>query len=142
MSRGEVLAACFTKEKIMMNATGTAQFKNEGRLLETTLVLQPHTPMQHEMLERVAKLHAGATMENGQLVLRRTLIVPAAGEAIAQEGTTAASAGEGKPAATGGAQSTDPTSPAHIHEADESRKKCKHCGLSWKKVLQGQPRPH
>jgi hypothetical protein len=78
MTRGEALKAAFVQEtKMALTVTGTAEFKNEGKLLETVVKIQPSFPDQHDRLELVAKLYGpeNANMENGTLVLRRTLVV-------------------------------------------------------------------
>lgn len=110
MSRGEVLAACFTKEKkTMLSVTGTAEFSENGKRLETKTVIQPHFPLEHDQLERVAKLCAdgGVTMEQGQLVMRRTLIIPSPVEAV-RENTSVEYAGEGEPLKPEGEQEKAP----------------------------------
>jgi len=69
------------RRKKMLTVTGTADFVNEGRTLVATIVIQPHVPYEHELLERVANsfpesLREQIRMEKGNLVVSEKFDVP------------------------------------------------------------------
>jgi hypothetical protein len=86
MSRGEVLAACFLKPKEitkMLTLSGTARFVDKGQIedpkapatgelvLDLQVQIQPHVPVEHDLLERIAKNPDNRfELVQGQLVLK------------------------------------------------------------------------
>ena len=54
----------------MLTVTGEASFADEGKVLELTVRIQPHTPMEHDLLAKIAP------MTEGQLVLSDRFRIP------------------------------------------------------------------
>jgi hypothetical protein len=87
------------RRKKMLTVTGTADFVNEGRTLVATIVIQPHVPYEHELLERVANsfpesLREQIRMEKGNLVVSEKFDVPELEVPSPQEAPEAESAPE------------------------------------------------
>ncbi len=76
----------------MLTVTGTAEFLGGGRLLDVKTVIQPHTPFEHDELERTAKDYGSPNivMEHGQLVLYRRFVVPEQKAAVQESSVSSA----------------------------------------------------
>jgi hypothetical protein len=107
MKREDLLKQIHAKEKNMLMVSGTAEFKNEGKVLETVLRIQPQFEKQHELLTKVAEIYGeigGVKMEKGMLVITRSYVVadlaPAVQEAASsqQSESSSTSAAEVPPA--------------------------------------------
>lgn len=84
-SQKKLSAQLNKKEKPkMLSITGEAQFVEEGKMLEIVTRVQPMTPHEHAMLERIVKHYGEAdlTMEKGNLVLKIKMPVPAEEDAL------------------------------------------------------------
>jgi len=97
--REELRKQAREKEKTMLELKGTAQFVEEGTNLKLSVRVQPHFPVEHEMLERVAASEDNTfRMERGCLAWDGELAVPAkaleGGEPPSQPGFEEISANE------------------------------------------------
>jgi len=106
MKREELLKQIHAKEKTMLMVSGSAEFKNEGKVLETVLRIQPQFEKQHELLAKVAATYGeigGMKMEKGILVIERNYLVE-----IAPSVQEAASAPQSESSSTSVADTADP----------------------------------
>lgn len=80
------LAGVKEKENMALQGTVQASFEKDGTELKIRVEVQPHFPVEHEMLERAVK-EAGApfVMEQGKLVIAWAMPVPAKENAAASQ---------------------------------------------------------
>jgi hypothetical protein len=76
----QMVALWREKEKEMLTVTGTANFVAMGSAMELTVKIQPTTPEQHDLLERIASEYPPSSkdvyMEQGNLVVKGKFLVP------------------------------------------------------------------